>query len=355
MADNWYAGVLTKSSWHRKENVEPMADAAEMIRRGEETGAWPVSVDLEDMTTETGLDVPGKGIVATYHDGSRKVHKAVSDSYVFLDPAEWRAGCQAAVKAGARPAGVFALGKHGSKVLATFEIDSSGKEGTGRFRNFLTMVDSMDQSSSYCAGGTSIRVVCANTFAASMAVDGKRYARLRHTKSINDKAELLRGAIEEHVKQGSEIASLYADALELRVQRDDALALIDELWPIPGKDDGKSAAGITKATNLRAAAVLSMKRPENAEGPTLATLWNAATWMVDRDELGNPRTLRGGADPVEALLFGTRGKRIEKVRQVMVRVLRPDGTEEDVTAQEAAQAGVDNAQIGRQLMSEMFN
>jgi hypothetical protein len=330
-----------------------------MIRRGEETGAWPVRVDLETMTTETGLSVPGKGIVGTYADGSRRVHKAVSDSYVFLDPKEWRAGCEAAVKAGARPSGVFALGKGGGKVLATFEVDASGK-GSGRFRNFLNLVDSLDQSASYCAGGSSIRVVCANTFKASMAADGHRYAKLRHTRSINDKAELLREAIEAHVKEGSEISKLYEAARERELHRDDAMALIAELWPIPAKDSGKSSATITKATNLRSAAVRSMKLDVNEEQGsngqnTLATIWNAATWMVDRDEKGNARKLRGNADPIEALLFGERGKRIEKVRKVMVRVLRPDGTEEDVTAAEAAAAGVDNGQIGRQIMEEMLN
>lgn len=354
MAHEWYAGVLTSSSWHGLESVEALPDARAMIERGEQTGAWPVGVELEDMTTESGLVVPGKGITATYLDGSRRVHKAVSDSYYYLEPAEWRASIEAAVKVGARPSGVFALGERGSKILATFEIDSSGA-GRGSFRNFLNLVDSLDQSTSHTAGGTSIRTLCANTFAASMARDGKGYAKLRHTKSLNDRTEMLRKAIEQHVVEGGKIAELYAAAVEHELHRTDAQAIIDELWPIPGEDSGKSAAAVTKATNARSEAARAMKLAENSEGRSLATIWNAATWLVDRDATGATRKLRGNGDAVESLLFGGRGRRIEQVRRVMVRVLRPDGTEEDVTASEAALAGVDSAQIGRSLLDDMLS
>jgi hypothetical protein len=359
MAAEWFGGVLNASSWHKLESVEVMPTAEAMIRRGEELGVYPTGVSLETMTTESGLTVPGQAIVADYLDGERRCHKAVSDRYHFLDPVEWRETIRAAVAAGAKPAGAFALGKMGSKVLATFEID-----GSGDFRNYLNLADSLDQSCAYIAGGSSVRVVCANTFAAWMGQDGKRAARIRHTKSIGDRAEVLRGAIEDHVQSGQVIANLYRDAREARLARPDMEALLAELWPVPSDEDVKdgkvSAAKATRAKTARMEAVVAMRRPENDEGPTVASFWNAATWTVDRtadarDTPARPRKMKGDADALESLLFGSRGARIEKVRQTMVRILRPDGSEESVTAHTAAAEGVDLAQVGRAVLDDMLS
>lgn len=355
MSADWYGGVLAQSSWHRLEKLGQMPDAATMIAKAEDTGAWPIDVGLETMTTESGLAVPGHGVVATYKDGSRRCHKAVSERYHFLDPKEWRATIEAAVKAGAKPTGAFALGKNGSKVLATFEIGETGTNSRARFKNYLNMADSLDQSCSYVAGGSSIRVVCANTYAAWMGRDGNKAAKIRHTGSINERAEALREAIEQHVQGGETIAALYRDARESRLHFDDAEALLARLFPAPAEEGRKR----TRAMNKRAEVVRAMALEENWEGETLASLWNGATWVVDRtlDSNGNAehRTGRGGADTLEAMLFGSRGQRIEKVRQVMVTVLRPDGSEETVPAHQAVQDGADPAQVGHSMLKEMLN
>lgn len=354
MSADWYGGVLAQSSWHRLEKIGQMPDAATMIAKAEAEGAWPIAVELETMTTDSGLTVPGHGVVATYQDGSRRCHKAVSERYHFLDPKEWRATIEAATKAGAQPTGAFALGKTGSKVLATFEIGETGSNSRARFKNYLNMADSLDQSCSYVAGGSSIRVVCANTFAAWMGRDGDRAAKIRHTGSINERAEALRDAIHKHVTAGETIAKLYHDAREVQLHQDDAEALLAQLFPAPAEDGRKR----TRALGKRAEVVQAMALGENWEGPTLASLWNGATWTVDRkfdDETATHRTGRGGADTLEAMLFGSRGQRIEKVRQVMVTVLRPDGTEEDVPAHQAVQDGADPGQVGKAILADMLN
>lgn len=354
MSADWYGGVLAESSWHRLEKIGVMPDAKTMIAKAETEGAWPIDVGLETMTTESGLKVPGHGIVATYKDGSHRCHKAVSERYHYLDPKEWRATIAAAVKAGAKPTGAFALGKNGSKVVATFEVGETGSNGRARFKNYLNMADSLDQSCSYVAGGSSIRVVCANTFAAWMGRDGNKAAKIRHTGSINERAEALRDAIEQHVAGGEQIAALYRDAREVQLHQDDAEALIAQLFPAPDKAGRKR----TRALNRRAEVVTAMAREENWEGPTLASLWNGATWIVDRKIEGEKavhRNGRGGADTLEAMLFGSRGQRIEKIRQVMVTVLRPDGSEESVPADQAIREGADEGQVGAAMLKEMLN
>lgn len=373
MSANWYAGsfAIGQSTWHQLESQVVMESAADMIAAGEQTGAWPIAVGLESMTTESGLTVPGKGVVATYADGSRRCHKAMSDRYRYLDPAEWRATIEAAVKAGAKPIGAFALGGEtppkgesytspGGKILATFDIGATGING-GQFRNHLNLADSMDGSCSYLAGGSSIRVVCANTFAAWMGADGKSAAKIKHTASIGERAEVLREAIHEHVTSGESVARAYKDARQVVLTKPDLEELLNQLYPAPPESDKTKALARTRALNLQLETGAAMLRPENVDGgPTLASVWNAATWMVDRkanEKTGAAvhRAGRGGADTLEAMLFGGRGARVERVRQIMIRVLRPDGSEEEVTAAEAHAAGIDHGQIGRAMLGEMLS
>ncbi len=345
MAHEWHRGVLSASSWHGLESVEALPDAETLIRRGEETGAWPVAVDQLGIRTVDGLEVPGAAVVGRYRDGARIAYGAVGSRYRALEPSEWRATIEAAVRAGAKPAGAFSL-RGGSRVLATFEIG----QGEG-IRHYLNLIDSFDGSLAHSAGGSSVRVVCANTLAAAQHADGHRAAKLRHTSSINDRSEALREAIEGHIQRGQEVSALYAEARRAELTRTEAEEVFALLFPEPDETDKPATA--TRKINARRAAARAMRRPENAEGKTLATLWNAATWLVDRDERGQTRKIKGGGDMLDSMLFGSRGARIEEVRSI-VRVVLRDGTEADMEAPVAAAAGVSPDQIGRQLLADMI-
>lgn len=347
MAHEWYSGVLNQSSWHGLESVESLPDAATLIRRGEETGAYPLAINLRDMRTTDGLEVPGKAVVASYLDGKQIAHSAVGDRYRPLDPREWRATIEAAVKVGAKPAGCFAL-RGGSRILATFEIPG-GNDGTG-LRNYFTIFDSMDGSLGHGAGGSTVRTVCANTLAAAMREGGFAFAR--HTASINDKAEDLRKAIEQHIKSGETVRELYKAAKETRLAKPDAEALFDTLFPRADKDATPQLA--TRLNNARVEAMRAMQRSENNEGPTVATLWNAATWVVDRTETGRAKKARGGSDMLDSMLFGSRGKRVEEIRALMVDVLMKDGTVKQMEAPEAVAHGIDHRQMGKQLLADLL-
>jgi hypothetical protein len=348
MSHEWNKGALIASSWHGLESVVSMETAADLISAGETTGAYPIAVNLESISTSSGLSVPGSAVVATYADNSRKAHSAVGAKYTPLDPKEWRATIEAAVAAGAKPAGAFSL-RGGERILATFEIP--GGNGGTHIANYLNLVDTLDGSLQFMAGGTSVRTVCANTLAASFGKDGKGYAKIRHTASINDRAEALREAIEIHVKEGEKVASLYREAVKAKLSRNEALAVFEALFPAAKEGDSKRLA--TRRENVRAEAAKSMKREENFEGQSVATIWNAATWMVDRTADGKPRDARGGADRLDSLLFGSRSQRIAEIRNTIEVVLR-DGSIAEIEATEAAEHGIDNAQIGRAIMAEML-
>jgi len=345
MAHEWHRGVLSASSWHGLESVESLPDAATLIRRGEASGAWPVELERLALQTADGLPVPGRAVVGRYLSGERVAYGAVGARYQALDPQEWRATVEAAVRAGAKPAGAFAL-RGGSRVLATFEIG----EGGG-LKHHLNVIDSFDGSLAHSAGGSSVRVVCANTLAQSLAADGHKAAKLRHTGSINDRAEVLRGAIEQHVRGGEAVAELYREARKAELTRPEAEEVFALLFPEPAKDDKPTTA--TRRVNARRAAARAMCRAENNEGRTLATMWNAATWLVDRDETGRTRPVKGGGDMLDSMLFGSRGARVEEVRSIVQVILR-DGTVADMEAPAAAAAGVSPDQIGRQLLDDML-
>lgn len=348
MAHEWHAGVLNASSWHGLEIVREMNTAEDLIKAGEETKAYPLAVQLEKMKTVTGLTVPGSAVVATYEGDTRIAHSAVGGKYKPLNPKEWRATIECAVKAGAKPAGAFAL-RGGTRVLATFEIPG-GNGGTG-IRNYLNLVDSLDGSLRFGAGGTSVRTVCANTLSASFSADGAGYAMVKHTASINDRSALIRDAIEAHVKQGDEIAKLYREAKKTCLSRDEALQIVNALFPAPENGDSQKLASRKK--NVRAEAAKSMNRPENFDGSNLATVWNAATWLIDRDSDGNAKAARGDADKLDSLLFGARNKRVQEIRNVIQVVLR-DGSIVDMDAFEAHKKGVDVTQNGGKSLLDMM-
>ena len=97
-----------------------------------------------------------------------------------------------------------------------------------------------------------------------------------------------------------------------------------------------------------------MRLPQNWEGPTLASIWNAATWVIDRDVEGNARATRGDdRNRLDSMLFGSRADRVEEVRAVIEVVLR-DGTVEKMDVAEAVSHGIDNAQIGRSILEQML-
>ncbi len=350
MSHEWYKGVLTASSWHKLEQIGVMTDAEAMIRAGEQSQAWPVSTHLESMTTENGLAVPGKAVVGVYGNGSRIAHSAMSDKYRPLAIEEWRETIKAIVKAGGSPTGAFAL-RDGTRMLATFGINGN----QAGIQSYLNVVDSLDGTLSFQCGGTSIRTVCANTLSASFSADGAKYARIRHTATINDRAAVMRNAIEAYLKEGETVRAQYLKAKETFLAKDDALEVFELLFPAPTaeqkKDERRKALRLQKTRNE---AVKAAQLEVNSEGKgSLATLWNAATWLVDRTVDGEARKPRGGGDGLDSLLFGSRGKRIEEIRSI-IRVVMKDGSEVEMEAPEAAAHGVDHAQIGRSLLEDML-
>ena len=320
-----------------------MADDVAMIGHGETSGAWPVSLRFDELRTPSGLVAPGRGIVATYAEHPEACLSVVGARYHATTPEDWRMLVKAATAAGAKPTGAFAL-RDGSRVLATFEVGTSNG-----LRTQLVMADAFDGSMRLTCGFSSIRVVCANTLSAAMSADGAGMAQLRHTASLETKVNILAESIGTAVEGGDKVRTAYHAAEELRLDKDSAIAIFDKLFPSAPEDAERAAK--TKAANVRADARRAMANGVNNAGPTLATLWNAATYLVDREANGETRKTRGG-DLLDSLLFGSRGDRVSEIQTIIEVVLR-DGTTKAVTAQDAIGMGADPRQVGAKVIADL--
>lgn len=350
MAHEWDRGVLNASSWHGLETVGVMADAAAMIAAGESSGAWPIALRTEALFTGAGLTAPLKGIVGSYEQHPERVLGAVGNRFRATACDEWRDLVRAACAAGAKPTGAFSL-RDGSRVLATFEVGVSNG-----LKTQLLIADAFDGSMKLTCGFTSIRVVCANTMSAAMRQDGKDMAALRHTASLEQKVNALAESIGRAVLSGDKVRAAYEQAKHTYLSAAQGKAIFDALFPEIPAAEGEETAGAkakrTKAENAREEARRAAKLDINREGDragNLATLWNAATYLVDRNLDGSARDSRG--DVLDSMLFGARADRIAEIENKITLILK-DGTESIVTGQEAISQGIDPRDVGKAMLAE---
>lgn len=342
MAHEWNRGVLAKSSWHKLEEVGKFTDGQSAIIHGEASGAWPVAVEREKLFTMEGLQSPRDGVLAMYAAHPPRVLGVVGDRYRATLPAEWRNLVIAANDAGAKPVGAFSL-YGGARVLATFEVANlSG------LRTHMLLVDSFDGSMALTMGLTCIDVVCANTLSVAMKLDGGQMARLRHTASLETKVEALRVSIGEAIKKGESIRDTYEAAKSKKLDREQARSIFDALFPPSLLPEGRAK---TIADKARAEAEQAAALEVNNRGANLATIWSAATYLVDRTGDGEPRETRG--DGMTSMLFGSRAKRVNEI-QTIIEVVLKDGTVVPMSATEAHDNGIGDGDIGRAVLDDML-
>jgi len=337
-----------------------MQTADDCIQAAEMTAAWPSSLEYVPLQTVDGLPVPGRRAVVGVYPHARSmglVRRVIGDvggDFHASTPDNWRSLVHAAVHAGGRPTGAFAL-RGGSRVLATFEVGQQNG-----IRTNLALADAYDGSMTLKTGFTAIKVVCANTMAMWLGSNGRggegtaggTVAQLRHTASLAERTALLRAAIGEAVIRGETLRQTYAKAKDRSLNRAEAQAAFDLLFPAAPEEATKAQR--TKIDNARADAWKAAALPVNHDGSNLATLWNAATYLVDRTADGTARPVRGGGDRLDSLLFGTRGERVRDV-QTVIEVLLRDGTAIPMTATDAVSAGVDLKQVGAKVLEDLLS
>lgn len=310
MSHAWDRGVLDASSWHGLEEIGTFTDAESMLAHGYRSGAWPIELTKEALRTSSGIRVEDHvSVVARYQAHDPRSVGVVGSRYSVNEAKAWASLCRAATAAGAKPTGAFSL-RGGSVVLATFEVNGRSE---GIATN-LMICDSFDGSQKLSCGTTSIRVVCANTMNAAFQADGAGMVKLRHTASLEENVNVLRANIGKALESGQKVRKLYADAKNVRLTRETAQKAFDALFP--PAPEGASKALSTRAENARTEALQAAAMGINQVGEqrgNLATLWNAATYLVDRKVDGTTRETKGDSDMLDSLLFGSRAKRVSDI------------------------------------------
>lgn len=365
MAHQFFSGVRQinrGATWHALETAVAMATARDLMTAAQAAGAWPTSIAKVPLFTSDGLALDGTfGVRATYAAGPDRLLSAVGSVWRSLLE-EWEATIAAACDFGARPLMGFALEDcHGrpSRLLATFDLpDATGAEGG--IKPYLLGICGLDGKTPDRFIETAIDTVCANTLAIALSadrVDNKRAGRksnaIRHTGKGVAEYAALRAGIERALQTSQSVASAHAQAKETLLRGDAAREAFDALFP--RAEDDASPNAKTRADNRRAealqAAILPINRRDNGPG-SVQTLWNAATYLVDREIDGSARSVRGGGDALAAMVAGTRGARVQEIQEVIYRVLGLDGREIEMTAAEAVDAG---AVSGADLLADMLD
>lgn len=356
MSSEWDNGVMQvgRPSWHRLEKLVKMVTAEDMISEAEKCGAWPIELMESALLCSNGLVVPdslGTAIVAKYTNHPDRVVGINGSRYRVTSPEEWRALIHAAKDAGAQVDGGFSL-RDGKRVVACFRVATEHAEKAGKIDSYLMLCDSFDGTMKLTCGLTSVRVQCANTIAMALRQDGGGMARIRHDGNAADKIKDLTQAISVAIKHGHTVAKTMAKAADARLNRDSFQELFNKLFPDAPKDASSNAK--TRAYNRRSDALRACSRKENKidDGQNVATLWNAATFLVDREADGSLKT-RKGSDPADTMLFGARGKQVQEI-QTIIEVYLNNGKLVQMTAPEAIEAGVPKDQVGKAVLKDML-
>ncbi len=349
MTDYFARGIMSVShgaSWHGKETLVSLPDTATMLREGRAIGALPIGLRFSALNAgPLGVD-SHRAVCADYQAHPSQVVGVVGGTYRYTELSELAALCDAAEKAGATPTGLFSL-HNGSVVCATYQVSG---EAHG-MRTHLLILDSYDGSTPLMAGMSVIRAVCQNTVSAALSRDGGGFGRIKHTASAEEKINVMVDAVGCTVRSGAKVTDSMARAEMMRLDAASAKVAFDRLFP-PAPEGAKPSA-VTRAENIRDEARRAARLPVNVAGPpgTLANLWNAATFLVDREVDGSLRPCRG--DAMASMLLGTRAERIAEVQAVIETVMR-DGTIQRLSVADARSHGIDDRQIGRAILADMM-
>lgn len=353
-------GFFVESSgrtWHGLEVLVPDQECQtgeQMFAHGTRTNAVATALEVHTpvFITSTGLEIQAddkKALIALYQSAPPVVVGLNGARYNPLLPEDFRQLCIAATLAGAKPVGMFSL--HGGRQqVAVFSLGE-----IGGVHQYLTIADSFDGSLRLCMGGTSIRVVCANTLKAALDQDGAAWAKIKHTRGLDGKVRAIKDALPKIVAEGGSMASLL-ETTSKRLTWTQARTAFDTFVPPVGEDASKNA--VTRYQKRVTEFEAAMANPINriGDGQNLATLWNAATFLLDRHVDGSERGTRKGTTRLEAM-YGSRATKaaqhLETI-EYLVEVMLADGSSEYMSVPEAISSGVESEQLGSNILESML-
>lgn len=183
------------------------------------------------------------------------------------------------------------LGERGERMFLTYRLPNTVTvAGSDPINSYLFASTSFDGNRSTEFRTTSVRVVCANTFAYAKARTNT-LGRIRHTSLLEGRIAAVRDALEISFAQLAEYAELADDLNAIPMRREDIDTFLKVTFPLP--PEGKTTRGETIAMNKRTAVKDLLQSPTNA--PYADTAWgvfNAYTEWLDHEARANTDMIR---------------------------------------------------------------
>ena len=111
------------------------------------------------------------------------------------------------------------------KVFASIKVSDGFRIGDREFKDFITILDSYDKSTSLQARYSNVCVVCANTFAANMQ-SGTQVGKANHTQMIEMNIGRLIDAIDGFVGTSASFQAMLTESYKTPCSRDEARAWV---------------------------------------------------------------------------------------------------------------------------------
>lgn len=111
------------------------------------------------------------------------------------------------------------------KVFASIKVGDGFRIGDREFKDFITILDSYDKSTSLQARYGNVCVVCANTFAANMH-SGTQIGKAKHTQMIEINIGRLIDAIDGFVGTSAAFQAMLTESYKTTCSRDEARAWV---------------------------------------------------------------------------------------------------------------------------------
>ena len=193
------------------------------------------------------------------------------------------------------------------KLFASIKVNEGFRVGEREFKDYITLIDSFDKSTSLQARYSNICVVCANTYAMVMN-SGSQLGKAKHTTFMELNVERLIDAIDAFAGTSASNKVMLQKAYDTQCSRDEARA-----WVTGIEGRNATASGLTNGMLQKTARIIELF--DNGRGNEGRTRLDAFSAMTDfhsnestnRKEAGSQRyTSEWGASAQTKNLVATR-------------------------------------------------
>lgn len=109
------------------------------------------------------------------------------------------------------------------KLFASLKLNEGFRVGDREFKDYITVIDSYDKSTSFQTRYSNVCVVCANTFAAAMHA-GQTVGKAKHTLNLDENIERLIIAMRNFIGTSAAYQASLQEAYETTCSQDEARA-----------------------------------------------------------------------------------------------------------------------------------